>query len=409
MIALYILETEQHHWLFSLIQYFMIAVAVLVVLARQWVAAGRLILWSSFLVATAAMITVLNQTELTSEFRSFSVNCLMIVAWSQLLWNRQQIELAMTALGFAGLLSAGLLISAYDFEALSSATAATAWELRTGAGLPGGNVNIASMYIALSFSICIGYAISGRRTISRRLWWLGVAMLQAGAIVLTGSRKALIACAIAVLFHALLVSIRKTITWLGVTAAVTLLASRSEAFFLAIGHRFSGDGGTSVSDGYRLDAASEALAAFSAHPLGLGWGRSYTVLSELYYTHSNYLEVLVSLGVAGLVLYYWLPVISLRAALSQSRLATPGQISQLAAVLLVTLLVIDITQVTYLYRGPLIALALAVMAVKVGAVAPSQPFPAGMNLAVRPGEGNSHESMLHADVTERRLTQPQLT
>jgi O-antigen ligase len=52
----------------------------------------------------------------------------------------------------------------------------------------------------------------------------------------------------------------------------------------------------------RADLANSALDVFSNHPLGIGLDNFHLIAGT--YAHSNYLEVLVSTGFAGLLLYY---------------------------------------------------------------------------------------------------------
>ena len=109
----------------------------------------------------------------------------------------------------------------------------------------------------------------------------------------------------------------------------------------------------SESDINRVKYINKAWELFKASPFGIGFGS--TIQKMGIYSHNNFLEVLVSGGIIGFFVYYCLYfyIVILHWGNREK------WISQYFLITLVSLLVFEIWQVTYLYVIPMIFLCCA--------------------------------------------------
>lgn len=353
----YLLETQSGAAYFGLAQGLLGAAAVGVVLVSQRPSSGILVPWSAALLVLASTAVVISGGAITPEFRTFAINCIVGVALFQLMRDDRLVTVAISSLGLAGSISAITLISAFDMGAAAATPVTAAWELRMGASLPGSNPNIAGLYLAISFCASLSRAFVPRAQRSARVLWGVCSVLTLFAISLTGSRKALIYCGVAAIILVAYFS-RRLLPLVAIAIAAGGWALINvDWLYVVVGHRLVGEGGVAESDGLRVTAAFEAVDAILAAPLGTGWGSSGRFLADLGYTHSNYLEVLVSVGLLGLVVYYSLHVL----VISRWRRVSPA-VRPAVMAFMVSGLTVDIFQVTYLYKGPMIVLALGAAA-----------------------------------------------
>ena len=118
----------------------------------------------------------------------------------------------------------------------------------------------------------------------------------------------------------------------------------------------TGKGIGDASTMMRMKFVDDAFNVFKNHPIvGVGQdGFRYVNRYEFTYSHNNYVEILANLGIIGFVIYYSRFVKYIRDAILVRRITT------LPIMLLVILLVVDFTGVTYSLENPYILTSLVI-------------------------------------------------
>jgi O-antigen ligase/polysaccharide polymerase Wzy-like membrane protein len=357
VVSVYVLETDATAGYFQVAQAVLLVTATAVVVHSGRVQTRLLLPWSAALLASAALATVVNQSGISTEARTFFLNGVLALAFLQLLSSERRVLLALSSFGIAGVLASVSLMTRFDASEAASTTVEGAWALRLGSTLPGSNPNIAGMYLAIAFAAALSRALTrSARAIIRLVWLAGCVLIILG-ITLTGSRKAVLYCLVAAVILVAHYSLRLLPILAGAGAVLAWAMLNVEWLYILVGHRLVGLGDVLQADAIRAQALSDSLEAFMRSPFGTGWGSSDRFLSGLNYTHSNYLEVLVSLGIVGLLIYYWAPV----SVVVGARHIAPAVRPAITALMLAGL-VIDVVQVTYLYKAPILVIALGAAA-----------------------------------------------
>ncbi len=154
-------------------------------------------------------------------------------------------------------------------------------------------------------------------------WWKFIPIaLSLGIIILTGSRSSLIVLVVSSVFMIILgVRARRKsvgLAVLGILAAVLVviyLIFNVDFFYQAIGGRLeqaldllnTGDG--DASSNLRANLIREGWAMFREKPiLGMGFSTykavSKDIIGKVAYSHNDYMELLVGVGLVGTVTYY---------------------------------------------------------------------------------------------------------
>lgn len=220
---------------------------------------------------------------------------------------------------FYAIMLSGVIISLYSIRVFGLTSLRMATSI--GARLEGddfyANVNSIGMWMSLCAVVFVYHVLNTRF----RLWYL-TGLLPLFIIAVTQSRTALIE----MLFGVLLVvyikasdspSISKKITniLLGFTGLVIILFFASQLkMFSGINERMRSMLGLSTqirerSTSLRQEMINVGLRQFSRSPfIGIGFGSTH-VLTRQYlglntYLHNNFIEVLVSGGIIGFVIYY---------------------------------------------------------------------------------------------------------
>lgn len=357
IISAYLLETSATSTYFQVAQVVLVVSAFCIVVHSARLTSGLLVPWAGALWVTASVAVLVNQAEFTPEFRTFAVNCVLAVALLQLLSSERRVVLGLTAFGIGGLLAAVSLLVQIDPSVPMTADVSQAWSLRLGSSLPGANPNIAGMYLAIAFGAALSRALAPSMRRVLRLCWLSASAVILLAASLTGSRKVMIYCVVAALVLVAHFSLRLLPILVAAAAAVAWALLNIEWLYVIVGHRLVGQGDVTESDALRVQALEDSIDAFLAHPEGTGWGSSQQFLSVLNYTHSNYLEVLVSVGLVGLVAYYLIHLRILSGVRRMGAVVGPAISASVIAGL-----ALDVVQVTYLYKAPLLMLTLGAAA-----------------------------------------------
>lgn len=358
ILATYLLDAEATANYFRAAQVMLVVLAAATIVLKGRITTEILLPWAAVLTGLAALSVMLAQGEVSMEFRTFVVNCGLALALVQLLRDERHVELALSTTGIAGFFAALSIAAQLDISSASATSIASSWSLRLGSDLPGSNPNIAAIYLAIGFCAALGRALVPESRTIFRIAWLGCVVVIGLAVSLTGSRKTLFYCLAAAVVLVGYFSVRLLPFLMGVAAAITWALLNVPWLYVIVGHRLLGEGNVQESDELRAQAVPIAIDAILHSPVGTGWGTSRHFLSGLDHTHSNYLEVMVSVGVIGLVVYYSAHVRILWA----SRRMGPSVAPTIVASVLGGL-VIDVVQLTYLYKAPMLIFAIAVAAV----------------------------------------------
>lgn len=183
------------------------------------------------------------------------------------------------------------------------------------------NSNTIGMNLAFGlFSIYFLYSIGEIRTRLKKVSYLLFSVVFISTIILTGSRKALFIVAFSIVLFTVLQSQNKKLfhTTL-IVLAITIfgyLSFNIPILYEVVGLRIEGLiagifnlGEADASTRVRMHMITTGIEFFKESPW-LGYGIDnfkqlyYEVANDFRYSHNNYVEILVSFGVIGTLLYY---------------------------------------------------------------------------------------------------------
>lgn len=221
------------------------------------------------------------------------------------------------------------------------------------------NSNTIGMNLAFGlFSIYFLYSIGEIRTRLKKVSYLLFSVVFISTIILTGSRKALFIVAFSiVLFTVLQSQNKKLLHTTLIVLAITIfgyLSFNIPILYEVVGLRIEGLiagifnlGEVDASTRVRMHMITTGIEFFKESPW-LGYGIDnfkqlyYEVANDFRYSHNNYVEILVSFGVIGTLLYYiGLAYVLLKTFNSRNRYLI------FAFVFVITSLIIDYGLVSY--------------------------------------------------------------
>lgn len=220
------------------------------------------------------------------------------------------------------------------------------------------NVNSIGMNFALT--ILLGYIIANYYK-NKYYWiiWTVISVAMIIAIMLTGSRKAILILIIPFVVFSLYDYKKhffKAIILLAIAGAIVWMALEIPFFYDIIGKRLedminvlSGNE-TGREDNSRKELVELGLGWFKERPF-LGYGMNcFRALSNNvprfaglnFYAHNNYVEILVGGGIVGFMVYYSYVILILKRLKHRKSL-----FAKYAAVILSIVLIMDFAQVSY--------------------------------------------------------------
>lgn len=226
-----------------------------------------------------------------------------------LLDKKENVEFALWMLAISGLVYTLLYLANWDVSALGFNRAGTALT-ESDIDLP--NLNVVGLITANSF-VCLLFFYF----IKKNNWALLLASIAFIAIFFIGSRKSIIFIFIGVLmmFFKLKRSSKLSLTILFAVLVELVLLFIPPDYFSFIWERF-GDlkffskvSNLDYSDQLRVDFITHSVNYFNSQPI---FGHGYYNFASLFYkdkgiavySHNNFIETGVGLGVIGLVIYY---------------------------------------------------------------------------------------------------------
>ena len=191
-----------------------------------------------------------------------------------------------------------------------------------------GNVNTIGTYLSI-LSIPLLYFI----IIKKRYSKLPVFLIQLVFMLLTGSKRSLLFILLGfVIFYIYKNGFKfyKYFKMILIISLVSLLIMKVDFFYNIIGYRivdFLGEIGFSIADAgvsysteLRIKMYSVAPTLFANNPIfGGGWGYFEKFSGLHVYSHSNIIEISISFGIVGFILYYCIFLSILKKSISQVR------------------------------------------------------------------------------------------
>lgn len=243
--------------------------------------------------------------EVTINYVTNALNGILIsILIINLCDSKDKVDIALVSLALAGLIFGLLYMMNYDVSTFE-ATRISAMDADL-EGLP--NVNVVGMHVSFSFAFFLfTYSLKKNKI------WLILALISVIIIVLLGSRKTIINAALAILFlvwktdfknRLVIILFILSLIWI-----ISIYVPQDYATFVI--ERFFELSSMNESEGdkERLDLLSSGFNYISENPL-LGHGyRNFEMLylrekGVLRYSHNNYIETFVGVGVLGFCLFY---------------------------------------------------------------------------------------------------------
>lgn len=229
-----------------------------------------------------------------------------------LLDSKENVKFAMVMLAISGLVYALVFFSMWDISALGFGRANSALTEASDEALP--NVNVVGMIVSNSF-VCFLYFYFNEN----KKWAILLAIVAFIIIIFLGSRKSIIFSITGVFLIYIMLN-RKSKLSLSIVILILIqliLILIPEDYFSFIINRFeelkffSTISKLNKSDQLRLDFITYSVNYINSHPI---FGQGYLNFSNLFYrdkgfaiySHNNFLETMVGLGIVGLVIYYYI-------------------------------------------------------------------------------------------------------
>ncbi|HOJ45426.1 MAG TPA: O-antigen ligase family protein [Bacilli bacterium] len=288
-------------------------------------------------------------------YRYFTLIVIVILAYCYL-DSESRINFVMRAFMHGGVLLAFLFYLTYGADLIAQILGGGSLG-RIGESL--GNVNTVGMSTAISVFISFYFLLQKKSRF--KILYIFIILVAFPIVFFTASKKALVILIMGVFFALYIaqsrrdvVSLFKSIFILVLVLFVSLIIFNQLPIFSLIYKRIlnfilslmsSAEG--SLSDSHRIDMIIIGLTDFSKSPLfGRGIYSSYSLFET--YSHNNYVEVLLSTGLVGFLIYYLSYVISFFFISKSTHLN--AKLRDLLLFLLITIIIIEVSLVTYYSR-----------------------------------------------------------
>ncbi|MDQ0883019.1 O-antigen ligase [Peribacillus sp. V2I11] len=363
IVSMFSFENQTYSLIFSMVQITFILATIFVVIIRRRIVSNTFLILQMGLLIIALVIEMVASSSsgtISSELYIYTGNIIKLAFLTQYLTSEEKINKTILFMLIGGLVTSVFVFFEYFSLSGIEYDLKYASNLRIGADISGGNVNITALNLCIAFSGGIYYLYKENRSFYKQLIFLLIISLIFTAMIFTGSRKVLIYCLIVFLLQTFFKSKRKFIWATIVVVAIYICVINIEVLYFYIGHKIDifGSGNKASlyanSDAIRSSLILGGFQLFSNNIFGVGLGGVARELGN--YAHNNFIEILTSLGIIGFIVYYSIyiyPLIKLR------KIAIPKELFIYFVSSILALLVIEWYQVTYLYKIPMMFLTLA--------------------------------------------------
>lgn len=360
VISLYIFENKTYSTLFSIIQLIFISYTILRLVQSKKIRINGLYIWFLLILSTAFLLLVFNNRyNVNYTFYIILKNCVRCICL--LIYLLEDVEnrtnKIMSFFIIAGVLCASnLCLDFFQAGGIQYNELKYASNSRVGAGIAGGNVNIVALNLSFTFLPCL-YCYQKSDNMRRKITYGCMMLFIFTSSMLTGTRKTLFFYVSTFVIFVLLGKknkIKKIIISILITLIVYWSLLNIEPLYYMIGHKIDFFRDSSYylmyegSDDIRKRLITEGFKLFLNNPFGIGFGASTDYLGM--YAHNNFVEILVSSGLIGFIIYYSLYIYIL---IKSNKHKTGDIFSKYIFVSMIGLLILEIGQVTYLYTIPL--------------------------------------------------------
>lgn len=363
VVAMFVLENERFGIVFSVIQamFFIYSLFMLGKVLRV----SFCLKWCVCVILFSLVLMLVNFSEsATVNIVIVIKNMLKCFLFFIYMKDEDRIEKVLKYIGVSGIVCGVVLTIEFLKSGMSYDNLLYATISRIGADIAGGNVNIVGMDMCIAFVSWL-YLTGKQNNKSLKtiaFIFLGFVLLSS---LLTGSRK-IIAFYVVTFAIANIQSSKRNIV-LVICGFVFLYIAMMEIepLYFLIGHKFDFFSGNTAYKMYqdtnqdRVSMIGIGLQTFLENPWGIGLGNTREIVGS--YTHNNYVEILVSLGVVGFLVYYFPYFYTIKYCIKNKSNA----LARFVIYSLIGFMLLEFWQVTYLYSVPMVFLAVVMSIVDV--------------------------------------------
>ena len=357
-------KSEGRNYISIILLAILLCYFILNVLKSGCVKICRIFIWYiffSFLCTMSFTYSIMPQNSF-NKMSSFGFNIALILILTNYIDSWNKFDTILKIMVLCGFINAIVLLVGTNYSQVNTYNRA---------GNQIGNVNLVAMQITYSL-ICL-FMLYKQGVNRGKYLFIGIVMSI--AILFTGSRKGIISIILFIFFimffkniNNITKSTRNIIISLVIIVVVLIVVMNNDFLYTVLGSRieevinlFLGNNVTERSLNNRNDMIKLGLEWFRYRPF-LGYGiDTYKVIynsfySIDYYAHNNYIEILVDMGILGILCFYSRYIVYL-IKIMKIKIYKNKYACMLFSFLLVQLF-IDIAAVTYEYRLLLIMLTI---------------------------------------------------
>lgn len=366
ILSLFIFENKTYSTLFSIIQLIFVLYTIINVFHSMKMKINGMHIWFLVILLIAFLFLIFNYAyNVNYTFYIIFKNCVRCICLLVYLLEDVETRTKKIMLFFilsGGLCALNLCLDFFQSGGIQYNDLKYASNSRIGADIAGGNVNIVALNLSFSFLPCL-YYYQETDNIRNKILYGCMMIFIFTSSMLTGTRKTLFFYVITFMLFIML-SKKNRIKKIMIAVLIILIAYWSllniEPLYYLIGHKIDIFRDNSYylmyegSDNIRKRLIKEGLILFFNNPFGIGFGASSNYLGG--YAHNNFVEILISGGLIGFIIYYFLYIYIL---INSNKYKQSDLLSKYVYVSIIGLLILEIGQVTYLYTIPLYFLTLA--------------------------------------------------
>ncbi|QGH36259.1 hypothetical protein GI584_20415 [Gracilibacillus salitolerans] len=267
-----------------------------------------------FLLVIISIIFSINQDAVIIQIRSLFFIFLVMISLVNYIDTIDKLERFMVSFVYSGSIASIYILLSSDFSTL----------IRFGDQL--GNVNSVGIIIGIAATFCIYFILE-----EKKYWYILLLFIMVPTILLTGSRKALLF----IILNMIIIlyfrnrkgfsnKIKFVVIGLFILLVISYLIFNVPIFYEIIGNRVENlisfiieDSNEEASINVRNQLTSFGLEMFKDQPLtGYGIDNYKYLLSSYgggnFYSHNNFIELLVGTGILGVLVFYLLHFVVLK-------------------------------------------------------------------------------------------------
>lgn len=353
--SFFVFENAKYAQVFNIIQILFLGASAFVAFKKRIIRRSAAHIWTIALLIVASILALgYRTTQVWTTLATLFRNAVKIWLFTLYLKERKSFQRLIGFLSIGGLISGFFLISEFFSADLVYTDLKYATISRIGADIAGGNVNIVSMNMCISFCATM-YLIDEACERRWKIIYALCAVFIVGTSLLTGSRKVLVFYVLVFVLFNISRGPRFILYFLAVAILGYLALMYIEPLYFLIGHKvdfFRESTAYTMYNGTnsdRLSLAIRGLNTFLSYPWGIGFGNSYNYIGT--YAHNNFVEILMDGGIFGFLVYYWLYFRGIRLGYKERY---SDMISKFVYISLLGIMILEVGQVTYLYSVPMV-------------------------------------------------------